>query len=57
MEKVLDYLRLLDMLKEIDTEKNDAETIRETLDFIADELAKYVDLMKDGVKNDSKKDN
>lgn len=54
MEKVLDYLKLLDMLKEIDAENDSAETIQTTLDFVTDELAQYVDLMKDGVKNDSK---
>ena len=55
MGKVFDYLRLLDMIKEIDVEKNDAETIREALDFIADELETYVDLIKVGAENE--KDN
>jgi len=45
MEKqVFEYLNLLDMIREIDLEKNSKEDIRKVLDFIADELEKYVDL-------------
>lgn len=45
MEKqVFEYLNLIDMIKEIDLEKNSKEDIRKALDFIADELEKYVDL-------------
>lgn len=44
-KKVLEYYNLLDMLREIDTEKNSAEDLREVLNYIANELEKYVDLM------------
>ena len=46
MDKVLNYYNLLDMLREIDLEKNDSETVKDVLNYIADELEKYVDLMK-----------
>lgn len=45
-KKVLEYLNLLAMLREIDTEKNSPEDIRTVLNYIAEELEKYVDLMK-----------
>lgn len=43
---IIDYYNLLDMLRTIDTEKNDSKVIKETLNYIADELEKYGDLMK-----------
>ena len=46
MDKIMEYYNLLDMLKQIDLEKNDKKTIKEVLNYVADELEKYVDLMK-----------
>ena len=46
IEKILEYYNLLDMLKEIDLEKNTKEDIREVLNYIAKELEKYVNLME-----------
>lgn len=43
MNKSLYFQNLISMLEEIDTEKNDAETLKEVLNFIANELKKYVD--------------
>ena len=43
MKEKLDLLNLVDMLKEIDLEKNDKETIREVLNFIAEKLKDYVE--------------
>jgi hypothetical protein len=40
--KNLDLLNLADMLRELDLDKNDKETIKETLNFIADKLEEYV---------------
>lgn len=40
------YINLLKMIREIDLEKNNKETIREVLDYIADELEKYIDLIR-----------
>ena len=45
-KKALEYLNLLAMLREIDTEKNSAKDLRVVLDYIAEELEKYVDLIK-----------
>ena len=45
-KKILEYHNLLDMLREIDTKKNNSEDLRTALNYIADELEKYVDLMK-----------
>lgn len=42
MEKKLDLLNLVDMLRELDLEKNDTQTIREVLNFIADKIEEYV---------------
>ena len=36
-------MSLIDMLRTLDTEKNDSETIKEVLNFIADELEKFID--------------
>lgn len=43
MNKTLYFQNLITMLEELDTEKNDAETIKEALIFIANELKKYID--------------
>lgn len=43
MDKSLYFQNLITMLEELDTEKNDAETIKEVLNFIANELKKYID--------------
>ena len=43
MKKKFDLLNLVDMLKEIDLEKNDTETIREVLNFVAEKLKDYVE--------------
>lgn len=40
--KNMDLLNLADMLRELDLEKNDKETIKEALNFIADKLEEYV---------------
>lgn len=40
--KNMDLLNLIDMLRELDVEKNDRKTIKEVLDFIADKLEEYV---------------
>lgn len=45
-KKALEYLNLLAMLREIDTEKNSSEDLRMALNYIAEELEKFVDLMK-----------
>lgn len=46
MNKVLKFLNLIDMLKEIDLEKNSNEDIRKVLNFIADELEGYIEDLK-----------
>ena len=43
MNRVLMYQNLIEMLKELDLEKNDTETIREVLNYIAKELENYID--------------
>lgn len=43
MNKTLHFQNLIAMLEELDTEKNDAETLKEVLMFIANELKKYID--------------
>ena len=45
-KKAFEYLNLLAMLREIDTEKNSPEDLRVVLNYIAEQLEKYVDLMK-----------
>lgn len=42
MEKVLELLNLADMLKTVDLEKNDTETIQEVLNFVASKIEDYV---------------
>ena len=43
MKEKLDLLNLVDMLKEINLEKNDTETVREVLNFVAEKLKDYVE--------------
>lgn len=43
MKEKFDLLNLVDMLKEIDLEKNDTETIREVLNFVAEKIKDYVE--------------
>lgn len=43
MNKTLYFQNLITMIEELDTQKNDAETIKEVLTFIANELKKYID--------------
>jgi len=43
MNRVLEFQNLITMLKEIDTEKNSAEDLKYVLDYIANELEKYID--------------
>ena len=43
MKEKYDLLNLVDMLKEIDLEKNDTETVREVLNFVAEKLKDYVE--------------
>lgn len=46
MNRVLYFQNLITMLREIDTQRNDAETLREVLNYIAQELEKYIDDIK-----------
>lgn len=46
MNRVLRFQNLITMLKEIDTEKNSPEDIREVLDIIAYQLEQYIDDIK-----------
>lgn len=55
MKQLLEYMRLIDMIKEIDLEKNSKENVREALNFIADELEKYEYLFLRKYKNEIKK--
>lgn len=41
--KNMELLNLIEMLRELDTEKNDAKTIKEILEFIADRLEDLID--------------
>lgn len=43
MNRVLKFQNLITMLKEIDTEKNSAEDLKYVLNYIANELEKYID--------------
>ena len=40
--KNMDLLNLIDMLRELDIEKNDRKTIKEVLDFVADKLEEMI---------------
>lgn len=46
MNRVLYFQNLISMIEEIDVEKNDSETLREVLDYIANELKQYIDDIK-----------
>lgn len=46
MNRVLYFQNLILMLEELDTEKNDSQTLREILNYIANELKKYIDDIK-----------
>ncbi len=46
MNRVIEFQNLIAMLKEIDTEKNSAEDLKYVLDYIANELEKYIDDIK-----------
>lgn len=46
MNRILHFQNLITMLREIDTQKNDSETLKEVLNFIAQELEKYIDDIK-----------
>lgn len=46
MNRVLNFQQLILMLRELDVVKNDSDTIREVLDYIANELEKYIDDIK-----------
>lgn len=46
MNRVKRFQNLIDMIKEVDTEKNDVETLREVLDYIAYQLEQYIDDIK-----------
>lgn len=45
-KKIIEYFNLLSMLREIDVEKNSPKDLRMALNYIAEELEKYIDLMK-----------
>lgn len=44
--KNMEILNLIDMLKELDIEKNDKKTIKEALNFIADKLEELIEEVK-----------
>lgn len=46
MNRVLIFQQLISMLRELDVVKNDSDTIREVLDYIANELENYIDDIK-----------
>ena len=46
MNRVLVFQNLISMLRDLDLEKNDKETIREVLNYIADMLEEYIDDIK-----------
>ena len=46
MSRLLLFQNLITMLEELDTEKNDAETLREVLDYIASMLKQFIDDIK-----------
>lgn len=46
MNRLLYFQNLISMLEEIDTERNDSETLREVLNYIANELKKYINDIK-----------
>ena len=46
MNRILYYQNLISMLEELDIEKNDKETIKEVLNYIANELKQYINDIK-----------
>ena len=46
MNNVQYFQNLIAVLEELDTERNDSETIKEALLFIANELKKYINDIK-----------
>lgn len=46
MNRVLYFQNLISMLEEIDVERNDSESLREVLNYIANELKKYINDIK-----------
>lgn len=44
--KGIEILNLIDMLRELDIEKNDKKTIKEVLNFIADKLEELIEEVK-----------
>ena len=46
MNRVLEFQNLIQMLRDLHLTKNSIEDIRKVLDFIANELEKYVDDIK-----------
>ena len=46
MNRVLYYQNLINMIRELDTYKNTCDDLREVLDYIANELEKYIDDIK-----------
>ena len=46
MNRVLLFQQLIKMLEELDIERNNKETIKEVIDFIANELKQYINDIK-----------
>ena len=46
MNRVLIFQNLINMLRDLDLEKNDKKAIREVLDYIANMLEHYIDDIK-----------
>lgn len=44
--RVLHYQNLIKMLEDLDTQKNDRETIKDVLNYIANELKQFIDDIK-----------
>lgn len=47
MNNKIILMNLIDMLRELDTEKNDSKAIKETLEFIAERLEDLIELIND----------
>ena len=46
MNRVLYFQQLIKMLEELDIERNDKETIKDVINFIANELKQYINDIK-----------
>lgn len=46
INRVLHFQQLITMLEELDIERNDKETIKEVIDYIANELKQYINDIK-----------